>query len=353
MSKLMMSLLSLSVSASCFAQAATTSDPITARPLKDFSTTAFCTFTSLHPSQYIVDNNWDILLSFRRAAPISTLDSLGIPYNKSQLRLLMAGDLLSFADGTFKAKMPIFDKAQTDEIRNLSKVFADSLFHVIEPEIKELITAFKAKGYSAQTYSLIFSHLLDGCIWAEDKLPTHEKMTNHGTWSGVYWAMYDKRPEDRNGTNGYGPLKVNWTDELGYWPGDKMLLAFARCIMDHNLPVKDCELKTKLRQWNLVDSNGQPTIPILKRGSQDEIDVLCNNITARISRAVRDYSPTVASTYNLPTREEASVIFYHEVMWDLLALLESGGLVEKPAILKGEEAGAEHFSDIAFIVLSE
>ena len=40
-------------------------------------------------------------------------------------------------------------------------------------------------------------------------------------------------------------------------------------------------------------------------------------------------------------------------MWDLLALLESNRLIEKPAILKGEEVGAEHFSDISFIVLTD
>lgn len=40
-------------------------------------------------------------------------------------------------------------------------------------------------------------------------------------------------------------------------------------------------------------------------------------------------------------------------MWDLFALIESNGLIEKPAILKGEEVGAKHFSDISFIVLTD
>lgn len=351
MNRLTIFLSSLLISAAGYAQQVVPSDSVLGRPFKDFSTTAFCAYSSFHPSQYIADNNWNILCAFRTAGPVATLDSLNIPYNKSQLRLLMVGDLLSFSDGILKTKMPIFDRAQTEGLRRESKAFADSIFPTIEPGIRKLIDVFKAKGYGAQTYSLVFSYLLDGYIWSDDKLPSPQQMESHGTWSGAYWAMYSKRKEDRNGTNGYGPLKVNWTDDLGYWPNDKMLISFARCIMDDKLPIEDDELKTKLAKWNLVDADGRPTVPIINSGSQDEIDLLCNEITTGISNAVKSHSPLIASTYGIPTREEASVIFYHEVMWDLLALLESKGLIEKPAILKGEEVGPEHFSDITFIVL--
>lgn len=353
MNKFITLILTLLISVDGYTQSVTTKDSILRRPFKDFSTTAFCSYSSFHPSQYIVDNNWDILCVFREPGPISTLDSLNIPYNKSQLQLLRVGDLLSFSDGKLKTKMPIFDKSQTIEIRGKSKTFADSIYPIIEPKVKELISVFKAKGYTAQTYSLIFSYLLDGYIWSDDKLTPQEQMENHGTWSGAYWAMFNKRPEDKNGTNGYGPLNVNWTDDLGYWLNDKILLAFARCIMDNQLPVEDNELKAKLVKWNLVNSNGHPSIPIIKKGNHDEIDVLCNDITTQISNAVKNYSHTIASTYDITTQEEASVIFYHEVMWDLLALMETKGLIKKPAILKGEEVGTEHFSDITFIVLSE
>ncbi len=47
----------------------------------------------------------------------------------------------------------------------------------------------------------------------------------------------------------------------------------------------------------------------------------------------------------------SQVIFYHEVMWDLLDILESKGIISMPAILKGEEVSKEHFGDICFIVL--
>lgn len=328
-------------------------DSVMGRPFKAFSTTAFCNYNSFHPSQYITDNNWDILCAFRNPGPVATLDSLNIPYNKSQLRFLMVGDLIAFNNGILQTKMPIFDRQQTEAIRNESKAFADSIYPTIEPKIKDLISVLNNKGYAAQTYSLIFSYLLDGYIWNDGKLPNANQIGNHGTWSGAYWAMYNKRPEDRNGTNGYGPLKVNWTDELGYWPSDAVLLKYGRSILNNGVVVTDEELIEQLHKWNLVDLNGQPTIPIMTIGSQDEIDSLCDTITADISSAMKKHCASFASEYNISSQDEAEVIFYHEVMWDLLAIMEAKGVIEKPAILKGEETGADHFSDITFIVLSE
>lgn len=353
MNKLIYIIFGLIISTCCNALDVMASDSIIGRPFRDFSTTAFCLYSSFHPSQYIADNNWDILCAYRTPGPVSVLDSLSISYNKSQLRLLMVGDLLSFTDGKLKTKMPIFDKAQTEAIRSESKVFANSIFPYIESKIKELRKVLDAKGYNAQTYSLIFSYLLDGYIWAEGKLPSAKQMADHGTWSGAYWAMWNKREEGRSGTNGYGPLKVNWTDELGYWPSDKMLLSFARCIMDNQLPVKDEELKSKLMKWGLVDSEGQPIIPVISCGNKDEIDVLCDEIATHISDAIKNHASSISSNYNITSIEEATVIFYHEVMWDIMSILESKGLIEKPAILKGEEVGTEYFSDISFIVLHE
>jgi hypothetical protein len=329
------------------------SNDILGRPYEDFSTTAFCSYSSYHPSTYITDNNWDILCAFRTPGDVSKLDSLNIPYNQSQLRLLLVGDMMSFSNGIYKTKMPIFDQMQTAEIRTESRAFADSILPTIEPKIRELISAFNAQGYHAQIYSLVFSYLLDGYIWADGKLPTQNQMESHGTWAGAYWAMYNKRLEAKSGTNGYGPLLVCWTEDLTYWPSDEVLINFAHLIMEGKLPVVDVKLKNDLLKWNLVDSEGKPTIPMIKNGKRDAIDVLCDEIASTISSVIKSHSSMFASKYNIASRQEAQVIFYHEVMWDLLALLESNGLIEKPAILKGEEVGTEHFSDISFIVLSD
>ena len=57
---------------------------IIGRPYKLFDTTAFCSYSSFHPSQYLTDNNWDILCALVQPGTVAKLDSLGIPYSKSQ-----------------------------------------------------------------------------------------------------------------------------------------------------------------------------------------------------------------------------------------------------------------------------
>lgn len=90
---------------------------IIGRPYKSFDTSAFCSYQKFHPSAYLTDNNWDILCAFTESGPAARLDSLGIPYTASQLKLLEVGDLLSFDGSKYRTSMHIFDKSETDVIR--------------------------------------------------------------------------------------------------------------------------------------------------------------------------------------------------------------------------------------------
>ena len=83
---------------------------IIGRSYKSFDTTAFCAYQTFHPSKYLTDNNWDILCAFVEPGRTEKLDSLGIPHNKSQLRLLEVGDLISSDNGVYSTIMPIFGR---------------------------------------------------------------------------------------------------------------------------------------------------------------------------------------------------------------------------------------------------
>lgn len=58
---------------------ANTQDTIIGRPLKSFDLSAFCSYNSFHPTEYLTDNNWDILCAFVQSGSAAKLDSLGIP----------------------------------------------------------------------------------------------------------------------------------------------------------------------------------------------------------------------------------------------------------------------------------
>ena len=329
-------------------------DSIIGRPYKSFDTSAFCSYQTFHPSEYLTDNNWDILCAFVEPGRTHKLDSLGLPYNKSQLRLLEVGGLISSDNGVYSTKMPIFGRKETQTIRQQSKVFADSIFPIIESEIKQLITDFEKAGYAKQTYSLIFSYLLDTYIWDDEKLPSQDNCEDHGTWSGAYWAMYEPRSHVKIGTNGFGPVHQNWTNELGYWLKTSSLLAFAKEVnKTKGLAIENKELINAIDGWGLTDKNGNILIPIMHVGNNDNIDILCNSITKQLSEAVKSYCHTWSAEHNISSEKMGQIIFYHEVMWDLLDILESKGMITMPPILQGEEVGKEHFGDICFIVIQE
>ncbi len=328
------------------------SDSIVGRPCKSFSTTAFCSYSSFHPSQYLTDSNWDILCAFIESGTKEKLDSLGIPYNKSQLRLLEVGDLLSSDNGVYTTKMPIFGKTETQTIRQQSKEFADSIFPIIEPEIKQLIVDFEKAGYSKQTFTLVFSYLLDGYIWDGGRLPSPDKCEDHGTWSGGFWAMFNPREHAKVGTNGYGPLSHSWTEELGYWLPSRKLLSFAKEANQTNgKRIENKEVIDAVEGWGLTDEQGNILIPVIRVGSNDNIDLLCKSIATKLSDAVKNYCHSWSKAYDISSEQLGQIIFYHEVMWDLLDILETKGLISMPSILKGEEVGKEHFGDICFIVI--
>lgn len=333
--------------------AASETGSLLGRPYTSFDATAFCSYTTFHPSQYLTDNNWDILCAFTQPGQKSRLDSLGISASASQLRLLEVGGLLGRQGKEYSTLMPIFGKEETRLIREESKNFADSIFPSIRPDLQKLVAEFRRLGFDAQTYSLVFSCLLDGYIWDESRLPTQARMTDHGTWSGAFWAMYESRPHLKTGTNSYGPLSVNWTDSLGYYPGSAALIALAsEIIKSDGSAVTDSALAVRMSAWGLTDTDGNLTVPVIRRNSGDPVDSLCVAIATTISDAVKRHCTHWPHTHGINDQDLAQVIFYHEVLWDLLDLCESGRIISVPAILKGQEVGRHHFGDITFIVLN-
>lgn len=329
-------------------------DSIVGRPYESFESIAFCSYNNFHPSQYLTDNNWDILCAFVDPGSKAKLDSLGIPSTKSQLRLLEVGDLLSVNNGEYRTKMKIFGKSETDEIRRQSKEFAGKIFPEIEPDIVQLISDFNKAGYSKQTYSLIFSYLLDSYIWDDRRLPSPMSCEDHGTWSGAYWAMYDKRDHETVGTNGFGPVHQNWTNNLGYWMRSKDLFSFAKEVNKSNgSKIENQEVINSVASWGLTDEEGNILIPVLHANNNDDIDILCQRITNKLSSAIKDYCTAWSSSHGISNPRLGQIIFYHEVMWDLLDILESKNMITMPAILKGQEVGKEHFGDICFIVIDD
>ena len=147
-------------------------------------------------------------------------------------------------------------------------------------------------------------------------------------------------------------LMQNWTDNLGYWLSSKKMIAFAKELIQTNgNHIENQDIIQSIAGWGLTDENGNILIPVMHKNNDDNIDRLCKSITDRLSNGVKQYCISWAPAHNISSPKLGQIIFYHEVMWDLLDILESKGIISMPAILKGEEVGKEHFGDICFIVL--
>ncbi|MBQ0142520.1 MAG: hypothetical protein KBT06_06965, partial [Prevotellaceae bacterium] len=176
---------------------------------------------------------------------------------------------------------------------------------------------------------------------------------------GSLWYMRKFKPELLvEGLNYggliYGPVKQNWTDSLGYWLNSNKLMSFAReVIKTRGNRIENQDVIDAIAGWGLADENGYILIPVMHRNSNDDVDILCKSITNKLSNAIKNYCKTWYSAYNLSSERLGQIVFYHEVMWDLLEILEFKGLIAMPPILKGEEVGKQHFGDICFIVIDD
>ena len=321
------------------------------RSFKEMDATAFCSYIDFHPEDYLLDNNWQILCAFREPHPLSYLDSLGIRYTKSQIQLLKIGGMLASENKRWHTQIPIFDQGQTRAIRHETRAFADSLYRIIKPDCLALAEEIADEGYQANAYSIFFSYVLDGRMW--DKLCSFDQLERHATWSGLYWVMYEPRKNGKIGTNGYGGLFMNWSDQQAYWPSQKALSGFSECVQKNRLPIQDKELAAQLVKYGYIDKEGNVTLPVFHAGADNRLNRLTDSILTPLADAVKAYMPRFASEYGIKDEASASVIFYHELMWDIFDVLNEQGIIHRPAILNGEETGMEHLRNISFIVLEK
>ncbi len=67
-------------------------------PLSEWDITAFCSYDSYHPYNYLkADNNWEILCALKTERLLPELQSMGVNYSQSQIMLLHIGGFFLMA----------------------------------------------------------------------------------------------------------------------------------------------------------------------------------------------------------------------------------------------------------------
>lgn len=322
------------------------------KPLSEWDITAFCSYNSYHPYNYLkADNNWEILCALRTEHLLSELQSMGVNYSQSQVMLLHIGGFLKYKEKRWVTTMPIFDKKETDSIRNFSKQIAERLYYKMENNYRSFLKELSEKGYEDNSFSLMFSYLLDGKAWNKIS-PEKQELGNYATWTGVIWAMYAPRQHQKIGTNGYGALRLNWTDSLAHHPNNQIMLDFQNEFIK-NRKVTDVKLIEQLYPLGVVDQSGKITIPIIIETEINEFNTICDIIIEKLASAVEDNLEQFMKIADIQNKELSTVIFYHELIWDLMELLQKNRLITMPRILLSSQAPQKEIRNLMFFTVKQ
>ncbi len=323
----------------------------------------YCTMNnSYHPSTIVsADNNLELLLRLKDGLTRKQLDSLRVSYVRSQLLLLESYRLINKEDGVYKTSIPILDVEQTAQIRNQSKSAACRIYPLIEKECIDLVKYLGSQNRLNNAYSILFSYVLDGMIWAEfEREGVVAEWDTTGYWSGNYWFLTPKRPVDCGGTNYSSKMDTafnwNWSEAErvtgGLW--DKNIDALFPLVKGNIVP--DKEVVDEFADYGFFDKDLHLTIPVINEKENNELYILSKKITDKLSAAFMAESEIeqLKNSYRFKDSSETVVVFYHEVMFDLMDLLIGKQVIQLPIAFKNpDKATLKDAADLCFIVISK
>ena len=241
-----------------------------------------------------------------------------------------------------------------------TKIIAGNIIPRLQKEYELLIQTLKIKGLQRNSYSLFFALVLDGIVWhilEQNGVIKEKKITKEKPfWDGVMWMIEPKR-EFSCGTNslssGNLSICVNWSDNSGVSVLNYKMLRKMLNDYKENGRVINPEVFKTFEGNELFDKKGNLQIPIIKADSTDVIysqsKSIANIIVQYLNNNI-DYSKVLANYPNIE-KDHAITILYHEIMWDILDIMERAGQIKKPAAFgKPNLAKPEDLKDLIFIV---
>ncbi len=337
-------------------------DPVS---LNKYEISCFVSVTGSSPDCIIkLDNNGQILLVCIPGKTIEQLKALNIPFTSSQIRLLKDWRLLRERNKVLKTTFPVLKIDKTMHLRNLMKERAIILGGNLEKDIISLKKELQSIGREKNIYTILFSYILDGLVWDGFKekhvLSEREITIEKPFWNGVIWASYPPR-NFTCGTNSVSDkgvqFNVNWSKVA-----IKKMLPFVADWgnfekMFHDFiekgKVESEDAKKVFGPFNLFDSNGRFTVPIIVEKKEDSLYKISLALSKKICEQVLEviHSEKFTKDFCFQDKEEALVIAYHELMWELLEYFEQKGLIQKPiAFANPEAAHTKDIADLVFIV---
>jgi hypothetical protein len=311
-----------------------------------------------------LDNNGDILLACISGKTIDQIKSMEIDFTSSQIRILKDWRLLKEENKILRTTFPIINADKTKKLRSHSKKISSYLGQNLQDDIIHLTKELKSLQREKNIYSILFSYVIDGLVWdrfIEKEILKERKITvKEPFWNGVIWAVYPPR-DFFCGTNSISDqgvsLNVNWSEKtikkmipfVADWKNlGKMFDDFLK-----KGKVEDENAKKVFSPFNLFNSSGQFTIPIIEEKKGNTLYEICFLISEKIAKEVPELLnlSELKEAFDFHNEEQTLVIIYHELMWDLLDYFEEQNLIQKPiAFANPDKAESKDIADLVFFV---
>jgi hypothetical protein len=188
-----------------------------------------------------------------------------------------------------------------------------------------------------------------------------DKKEEKNVWSGYYWALENRRSFSC-GTNtmsvgGENTLYFNWAASLLNSQSTKGLFrtTYLEPLLqkvDTGKEIEDKHIMNQWCDWGVLTPDGELKIPVIEEYQDNMIFKLSNAIIDKLLSAfVSEINfNTIREKYNLTDNKQTIVVFYHEIMWDLMDLLIENKFVIQPSVFTAvDNNNLSHIKNLLFI----
>jgi hypothetical protein len=342
------------------------SDQQSPKKLSDYRTVQWISYKGFTPVQIMrLDNNSDLVLACKNGKTRKQLQEMGISVNDSQLRLLQIFRVITLKDGLIKTAYPILGPSETRRIWTKSKIIAKNLATLIHSDVKEMVAFLKSWKRDKTAYTILFALTLDGMIWQnfrEAGLTHPKKITaEQPFWSGEIWSYYPQRSFSC-GTNtfvrGDYVVVLNWNKTANHLlsPFYRVFLKIDKKKLGAALSAgvfRDPQLKKTFATYGICDQTGRILLPVIKEDPKNKLYQISSRICKKMTRQLTSAKimEQFTKTFRFRDIQQAMVIVYHEIMWDLMDEMEKSLGIKKPlAMVDAKKASPKNVAELMFLV---
>jgi hypothetical protein len=283
----------------------------------------------------------------------------GIGASDSQLRLLEDWSLLTDSGGVLRTAFPIFPPEQTVRLRASLHDAARASLPRIRPQLDTLVSRIAGQVDSAAAWASVFSYVLDGLVWDSlgrgTDLVSTEITISKPYWNGGFWAIAPKRV-NAPGTNS-GRVDDSTSILMAWTPGTlarfqplqrtEGRMALLRALHDRNPAL----LPSDIADLGVLRPDGTPAVVVIR--GRDSMAQTARVLAGRVAADFSGWMRRANLAQQLGVRDAglATLVGYHEYMWELLDVIVESGVFSVPvAVTRGEAPASETRRLITIVV---